>query len=298
MTGATYQEVRSKSALNRSGGFRTSWTLNPYRGCVHACEYCYARKTHSYLDLDWDRDFERVVFAKVNLPELLGRELRRPSWKGQPVCIGSAADPYQPAEATYRITRRCLEALADLGNPCTILTKGTLIVRDVDVLQQLAERVSVCFSLTTLDERLARRLEPHAPPPRSRLRALERLRAAGVRAGILLCPVLPGLTDSPAQLEAVIRAAVDHGAVEVGVGALRLAPLVKDHFLPFVDREFPRLSAAYRHWYAHGAEAPWAYRAQLERLTDRLKMECGVPDHPEEGLAPPADEQLRLPLWG
>jgi len=298
MTGATYQEVRAKSALNRLGRRGGSWSLNPYRGCLHACVYCYARAYHSYLDVDWHEDFERVVFAKTNLPELLGRELRRPSRRGQSVCIGSAADPYQPAEATHRITRRCLETLADLANPCTILTKGTLIVRDADVLQQLAARASAYFSLTTLDERLARRLEPHAPPPRSRLRALERLRALGVRTGVLLCPVLPGLTDSPAQLEAVIRAAADHGAVDVGVGALRLAPLVKDHFLPFVDREFPRLSATYRRWYAHGAEAAWAYRSQLERLTDRLKAECGVPDHPEEGRAPPADEQLSLPLWG
>ena len=297
--GVSYQEVTAKSALNRSTGLRLRWTLNPYRGCVHSCQYCYARATHSYLDLDSDRDFERIIFAKVNLPELLSRELRRPSWKGESVAIGTAADPYQPAEGRYRITRRSLEVFADLANPCSILTKGTLILRDVDVLQHLATRArfGVGFSLSTVDEQLARRLEPGAPSPRARLRALERLRAAGVPAGVLLCPILPGLTDSPRQLEEAVRAAAAHGAVAVEAGALRLAPLVRDHFVRYVEREFPHLAAAYQRAFASRADAPRAYRERLGRRMASLKAACGIAA-PANAETPTALEvqQMNLPL--
>lgn len=262
----THHLVRARSALNRVDGMPFRWSLNPYRGCLHDCLYCYARVTHSYLDLPLS-DFGRVVVVKSNLPALLRRELKRRSWRGESIAIGTATDPYQPAEGTFKITRGCLEVLAEAANPCSVTTKGTLLVRDLDLMQELAETTDfvVHLTLVTLDPGLSRRLEPGAPPPASRLKALARLRAAGVPFSVFLAPIIPGLTDRSEQLAEVVRAAADHGARGVWPGVLRLAPGVKDWFLDFLDREYPALAESYRRGYGARSDAPAWYRAKIDQ---------------------------------
>jgi DNA repair photolyase len=293
-----YQLLTVKSALNRVKGMPFDWSLNPYRGCLHNCAYCYARVTHNYFDLDPGADFARVIFVKNNLSEMLRQELRRPSWRRDPIAIGTATDPYQPAEGTFRITRRCLEVLAEAANPCSITTKGTLLVRDLDVMQELARVAdfNLHLSLITLDRDLWQRLEPGAPPPASRLRALERLRAAGVPASVFLMPIVPGITDRPDQLAAVIRAAADHGASEVHPAMLRLAPGVKEWFYAFLEAHFPHLLANYQRGYGPGSNVPTAYAQRLERRVAAAKE--GIQFLPVIPLerAPASGRQLQLPV--
>ena len=290
-----YREVAAKSALNRSKSQHSAWTLNPYRGCVHACRYCYARATHAYLDLGPGEDFERVVVAKTNLPDVLCAELRRRR-RPDSVIIGTAGDPYLPAESKYRITRGALEALADRAVPCAVITKGTLVVRDRDVLRRLAERADarVLFSLSTVDPALARVLEPGAPSPASRLRALALLRDAGVPANVLLCPVIPGLTDAPEQVLAAARAARAAGANDFAVGALRLAPTIREHFLAFLDREHPALLPMYERLYRFGSDPDRAYAEGLARRAAAARAAAGFAAPPEERRFPPPAEPEQL----
>lgn len=296
-----YIEIRVKAALNRVRGMPFRWSLNPYRGCRHGCKYCYARVTHAYYDLDPGADFERIIFVKVNLPEVLRAELSRPGWKGERVAVGTATDPYQPAEARYLITRRCLEVFARRANPCSVTTKGTLVVRDIDLFQELARLTdfAVNVSLITLDADLWRRLEPHTPPPTSRLRAVERLAAAGIRVNIFLAPILPGLTDRPDQLAAVVRAAADHGAAAVYPGVLRLGSGIRDLFLAEVGEQFPGLRACYQALYSRGPNPPARYRgdlaARFARLASRVRFRVPPPAVPGQLPLPiqtvPADER-------
>lgn len=274
MTRPRYELTTCRSALNRVEGMPFRWSLNPYRGCTHGCQYCYARVTHAYFDLDVGRDFEEIIFVKQNLAEILRDEVRRPTWHHETIAIGTATDPYQPAEGTFRITRRCLEVLADEANPCSVTTKGTLIARDVDVMQDLARETTfaIHISLITLDHDLWQRVEPGTPPPSSRLRALERLRAAGVPAGVFLMPILPGITDRPELLEPVVRAAAEHGATSVSAGVLRLVPGVKEWFLSFLRRDFPHLAASYERGYARGRSAPPAYRERVVERVEAIKQ--------------------------
>jgi DNA repair photolyase len=278
-----YRPLACRAALNRVEGMPFRWSLNPYRGCAHACRYCYARATHTYFDLGVGRDFETVIYVKEGLPDLLRAELRRPRWRGESIAVGTATDPYQPAEGRFRLTRRCLEVLANAANPCSITTKGTLVLRDVDVLQQLtaAAHVSVHMSLITLDRELWRRLEPGAPPPESRLRTIERLRAAGIPVTLFLMPVLPGLTDRPEQMEAVVRAAAAHGATGVVTGALRLAPDIRQWFLDCIRTEFPALTQSYEVWYGRSANLPAAYQTQLSERAMALAGEVAFAPRPE-----------------
>ncbi len=289
MAGQRYIEITCKSALNRVQGMPFAWSLNPYRGCTHGCQFCYARVTHTYFDLSAGEDFQRVIFVKVNAPEVLRRELGRASWQREPVAIGTASDPYQPAEGRYRITRRCLEAFADCASPCSVTTRGTLIVRDLDVLQALHARteVSVHISLITLDAPLARRLEPGAPPPRQRLRALERLRAAGIPVTVFLAPILPGITDRPAELAAVVRAAAEHGASAVWPGVLRLAPGVKEWFEGFLAQEFPALLPGYRRFYAGRTSAPRPYQERVLGRVSALAAGIAWPPSPPRPAVQP-----------
>ncbi len=289
-----YIEIRVRSALNRVQGMPFRWSLNPYRGCRHGCSYCYARITHAYYDLDPGPDFERVVFVKVNLPEVLQAELSRPGWKGERVAIGTATDPYQPAEARYRITRRCLEVFVRRANPCSLTTKGTLVIRDLDLFRELARVTdfSVNISLITLDAGVWRRLEPHTPPPVSRLRAVERLAAAGIRVNVFLAPILPGLTDRPEQLAAVIRAAADHGAAGVYPGVLRLGPGVKELFLEALAREFPALRPAYEALYGPRPNPPAGYTRRVAERVENLVARVTFKAPPPA----PAAAQLRLPI--
>jgi DNA repair photolyase len=215
---ARYVETRAKTVLNAVRGMGFGWSANPYRGCVHGCHYCFARRYHTYLDLGAGEDFSGVILVKVNAVEVLRAELARPGWRRAMVAVGTATDPYQPIEGRYRLTRGMLEALAEARTPAGVVTKGPMVIRDLDVLAAVRDRagVSVCVSLTTLDPDLWRRLEPGTAPPRQRLRAVGALAAAGIPVGVLLAPIVPGLTTDRANLEAVVRGAAEHGAGFLG----------------------------------------------------------------------------------
>ena len=246
MRAARYEEAPCKSVLNRVPNMAFKWSINPYRGCVHSCHYCFARRYHAYFDLDAGEDFTSLIFVKVDAPEVLRHELARRSWKREQVALGTATDPYQPIEGKYRITRGILEALRDYRTPVGIVTKGTLIVRDADLLSSMSEGAgcTVSFSVPTVDTDIWRRLEPGTPPPLKRLLAMQRLIDAGVNAGVALAPVVPGVTDSLENLEAAAHAAAEHGARFVTTRVLYLKPGVKEHFEGFLRREYPDLVPA------------------------------------------------------
>ncbi len=261
----TYIETPCKSALNRVSGMPFRWSLNPYRGCTHSCHYCYARLSHTYLGFDADEDFATKIIVKSNMPEVLRRELGRRSWTRERVAIGTATDAYQPCEGRYRLTRRCLEALRDYATPVSIVTKSTLILRDLDVLSELAHGpgATVYFTITTLEDTLWRLIEPGTPPPLQRLEVLRRLSEAGVRCGVFLAPILPGITDAAESIDAVASAAKAHGAASFGSAVLRLAPQVKEHYLGFVSGTFPDLVPRYERAYA-GTNISPNYQAAIE----------------------------------
>jgi DNA repair photolyase len=284
MATVRYVESECKSALNRVQGMPFDWSLNPYRGCRHRCSYCYARTTHTFMGLNAGSDFDSVIFAKVNLPEVLRRELRRPGWSRPAVAIGTATDPYQPIEGRYRLTRSCLTVLVEAANPANLITKGTLVVRDTDVLLELARRAGcgVNISLISLDDRIWRAFEPGTPPPAKRLEALRRLAVAGVPCGLALAPVLPRLTDSLPALEAVVRAAADNGAQWLWSGTLHFEPAVRDWFLQALQRHFPQELPAYERVFGAAGEeskqryAPAAYAAGLGKRVTELKGRYGL----------------------
>ena len=276
MTRPEYRELPCKSALNRVSGMPFRWSLNPYRGCLHGCHYCYARATHPYLGLNADEDFETKIVVKTNMPEVLSKQLSKSSWTRERVAIGTATDAYQPCEGRYRLTRRCLEALRDHQTPVSVVTKSTLVLRDLDLLTELAEGpgATVYFTITSLDPELWRLIEPGTPPPLQRLRVLRQLSEAGIRTGVFLAPILPGITDSAESIEAVARAAKDHGAASFGSAVLRLAPLVREHYFGFVATTFPELLARYERAYV-GTNISSDYQAAIERRLARIRERHG-----------------------
>jgi DNA repair photolyase len=290
-----YEEMSCSSAINRVQGMPFRWSLNPYKGCVHGCHYCYARRYHSFMDLNAGPDFSSVVFVKANLPVVLRQELRRPSWKREEVAVGTATDPYQPIEGRYRLTRACLQAFADHANPISLVTKGTLIVRDTDLLADLAAGpgCTVVFSLTTLDRDLWQQLEPGTPPPLQRLAAMRRLAEAGVRAGVLIAPVLPGLTDERRSLEALVHAAAEHGARFLGARILYLQPGTREHFLGFLRQSYPALLSEYQRLYP-GAYTPKRFQESVHATVVELKKDVGLQDQPATPNR--AGQQLTLSL--
>jgi DNA repair photolyase len=271
-----YREIPCKSALNRVSGMPFRWSLNPYRGCLHGCHYCYARASHTYLGMNVGEDFTTKIVVKANMPEVLRQELDKPSWTRERVAIGTATDAYQPCEGRYRLTRRCLEALRDADTPVSIVTKSTLILRDLDLLSDLAQGpgVSVYFTITTLDEDVWRLIEPGTPPPLKRLDVLRRLSSAGVPCGVFLAPILPGITDSVASIAAVAAAAKTHGAVSFGSAVLRLAPDVKEHYFGFVASSFPDLLPRYERAYA-GTTISSDYQTAIEQRLARIRERQG-----------------------
>jgi len=280
MARVEYREMQCKSVLNRVRGMPFPWSINPYRGCVHSCHYCYARGTHTYLDLNTDDDFTGIIFAKVNAPQVLRAELSRPAWRREKVSVGSATDPYQPAEGRFRLTRAILEALHDHATPAGIVTKGTLILRDRDLLAAMAERAgcTVCVSIPTVDPAVWRATEPGTPPPAQRLRVLEQLVAAGIHAGVLAAPILPGISSAPEQLEATVRAAAAHGARFLWANLLHLNPSIRAHYLGFLEAEYPSLVALHTRLYP----GPYAARpaaGHLEAQVAALKERHGLVDH-------------------
>jgi DNA repair photolyase len=282
-------EVHCRTVLNRVAPpmpFR--WSANPYRGCAHACSYCYARPSHIAYGLNGSNEFEQLIFAKVNAPEVLRAELRRPSWRREPVSIGTIVDPYQPAEGRYRITRGMLREFAAARTPATIITKNTMIQRDLDVLRELRARAgcTVLVSLTSLDADLLRRMEPGTPPPLKRLEVVQRLVEAGIPAGIMAAPILPGVTDSPESLAMLASAAAEHKACFFMAGALRLGESIEETFYPFLRRERPDLLPLYRRLYPRGY-APRGYVDRLHAQVQELRAEYGLPSAPP----PPAPTQ-------
>jgi len=292
VTRPTYIETTCKTALNRVRGMPFAWSLNPYRGCTHGCHYCYARATHPYVGFDADEEFATKIVVKTNLPEVLRRELARPSWTGERIAIGTATDAYQPCEGRYRLTRRALEALLERRNPVGIVTKSTLIVRDLDLLAALAAvaPVSVYLTVTTLDPGLWRLVEPGTPPPRQRLAIVRRLNEAGIPTGVLVAPVLPGIIDGAAALDALAAAAAAHGARSFGASPLRLAPLVKEHYLGFVAATFPDLLPRYERAFT-GVNAPRPYQDGLEARVARVRARHGLVERQRRpafaAIAPP-----------
>jgi len=252
--GVTFHEVHARSVLNKvpaGSGVPFGWTVNPYRGCSHACTYCFARPTHDYLGLNIGEDFERRIVVKVNAVDRLKVELRSPKWTGDSIAMGTNTDPYQRCEGKYRLTRGIVEVLSEAGNPFSILTKSALVLRDLDLLAEAARRtdVSVSLSIGTLDEAVWRATEPGAPHPRRRVDAVRQLAEAGIRTGVLVAPVLPGLSDSPAQLEEVVTACVEAGAQSVTAIALHLRPGVREHFLGWLRPRDPDLADDYERRY-------------------------------------------------
>jgi DNA repair photolyase len=296
---AEYREEPCKVALNRVKGMMFKWSLNPYMGCVHRCTFCYVRAFELRADRPFDDRYGRSIRVKTNVVEVLRRELGKPTWQHEAVAIGAATDPYQPAEGRYRLTRGCIEALGAAANPLSLITRGPLIVRDVDVLAEAARHasVSVTFSIPTLDEEIWRRTEPGTAHPRQRLRALHELVEAGIKANVGMAPILPGISDRPEQLEEVVREARAAGACGVWANLLFLRPGTREHFLEALAEDFPEQLPRYERLYARraylGAEHAKPIRAQVAELARKH----GVRDRRRAPILPaPEPEQLALAI--
>jgi DNA repair photolyase len=295
-----YREEPCRSALNRVRGMMFEWSLNPYMGCVHRCTFCYVRAFERRAERPSDDRYGTSIRVKVNIAEVLARELARPSWQGDGVTLGAATDPYQPVEGKYRLTRACLETLARASNPFSIITRGPMIVRDIDVLVKASQRarVAVTFSIPTLDEEVWRKTEPSTAHPRQRLRAIRELTDAGVDARVGMAPILPGISDSPDQLRAVIAAAREAGATGIWANLLFLRPGTREHFLENLARDWPEQLPQYEELYANGrAYLPKAEVQPVRSLVADLAREHGIRDRRKVKLTPPAaPEQLALSL--
>jgi DNA repair photolyase len=300
-----FYEVRAKSVLNRvpeKSRMPFRWTINPYRGCSHACNFCFARPTHKYLDFDAGRDFEREIVVKVNAPEVLRVELARRSWKREHVALGTNTDPYQWVEGRYRLMEGIWEALRDAANPCSVLTKSPLLLRDLPLMLQIAERASfsACLSIPTLDEKAWRATEPHTPSPRSRLEAVAELNRAGIPTGVLIAPLMPGINDAPHQVEPLLELAAEAGASSVGGVALHLRGEVRQIFMDWLRAQRPDLVGRYEELYRHGAYAPQRERERLSRMVRRRGTPAGFrslgsSSHPKATLPSPAVERTVQP---
>ena len=295
-----YFNLPVRSLLNRCTGARMpfTWTINPYRGCEFACKYCYARYTHEFMEMRDGIEFEQKIYAKQHASDLLRQELRKVK-PGEDIALGTATDPYQPIEKKLEITRSILEEIArHSGFEVGIVTKSAMVVRDIDVLQQIARnnRISVSLTVTTVDVELARKLEPRAPRPDLRLDALAKLREASIAAGVICAPVLPGITDGPKQLEAVVRAAARAKAAHAYANPLFLKPCSAAVFIPFLKEHFPQLVPDYERRFREKAFLPAAYRKRISELFGKLRSKYGIYRESRwtEKLAEGRPEQMRL----
>ena len=292
-----YREEPCTVALNRVKGMPFEWSLNPYMGCVHRCTFCYVRAFEQRADRPADDRYGRSIRVKVNIAELLRAQLARKSWRGEGVAIGAATDPYQPAEGRYQLTRACLEVLCRASNPFSIITRGPLIVRDVELLAEASRRapVSVTFSVPTVDDDVWRTTEPGTAPPRQRLRALKVLVDAGVHASVGMAPLLPGLSDHPSSIARVVTAAREAGACGIWANLLYLRPGTREHFLDCLARDWPQLLPDYERLYAGRAYLPRSEAEPARSEVRRLAKEHGIRDRRPEPLRPKRrDEQLSL----
>src|SRR5665213_993684 len=297
--GAEYYLLPARSILNRCDSERVpfTWTVNPYRGCEFGCQYCYARYTHEYMDLDGG-EFESKIFVKNDTGGMAGRDLGTEKIDGEHIAIGTATDPYQPAEREFGATRAILEQMAARkGLSVSITTKSDQVLRDVDLLRRIAEHstISVNLSITTLRRGLARMLEPRAPRPDLRMRAVQELRRAGIAAGVFAMPVLPGITDSEEDLDSLAHAARDAGAQWFAASVLFLMPSALQHFLPFLEQKFPKRTKRYREWYSRNPYAPETYRKEIATRVAVLRRKYGLGSRPMEA-ARPAEPEKQLSL--
>jgi DNA repair photolyase len=299
---ATYREEPCRSALNRVTGMPFGWSLNPYMGCAHRCTFCYVRGFEKRANRPSDDRYGRSIRVKTNVVEVLQRELRRRSWAGEGVVIGAATDPYQPAEGRFRLTRGCIEALGEARNPLSIITRGPLIVRDIDVLSEASRRAAVTInvSIPTLDHEIWRRTEPGTAPPRQRLRAIRRLVDAGIDVGVGMAPILPGLSDRPELLADVVRAARDVGATGIWTILLNLRPGTREHFLENLARDWPELLPRYERLYAGRSYLPAGDSEPVRREVAELKDRFAIGDRRRVRLLPEArpEPAVQLDLTG
>ena len=274
---ATYQEVACRSALNRVKGMPFAWTLNPYRGCTHACHYCFARRYHTQFEMSAGDEFASVILVKQNIVEVLARELDRPLWTREMVAFGTATDPYQPIEGHYKLSRGLIQAMTRGRTPFGLITKGPMVVRDIDVLLEHARaaRHTVYMSVPTVDEDAWRQLEPGTAHPLQRLRAVRALVDAGINAGVLMAPIVPGFSSARHKVEATIKAIADHGARFVGANVMYLQDGTRDHFMQFIDREFPAMRPRFDRLYAK-KYPPESYAREVKAMVHVLQDRYGL----------------------
>jgi DNA repair photolyase len=287
---ARYLEVRCRSALNRVKGMPFDWTLNPYRGCTHGCHYCFARRYHVQFEMNASDEFASVILVKTNFVDVLRRELDRSAWTCDQVAFGTATDPYQPIEGRYRLSRRTIEVLAQARTPVGIITKGPMVVRDRDVLLDLTRAASctVYMSVPTVDEDAWRVLEPGTAHPLQRLRAVRELTDAGINAGVLMAPIVPGFSSSRTKVERTVKAIADHGARFVGYTVMHLEGGTRSHFLSFIEREFPAMTPRFERLY-QGKYAPETYRREVKAMVRVLQQRYGLTGRERApGSEPPA----------
>jgi DNA repair photolyase len=302
-----FYEVRAKSALNRvpkQSQVPFPWTVNPYRGCTHACTYCFARPTHTYLDLNAREDFEREIVVKVNVPEVLRAEVMRPSWKHEHVALGTNTDPYQWVESKYRLMPGIWEALRDSETPCSILTKSPLLLRDKDLMAEINDRVpfSASLSVPTLDEKAWRQTEPHTPHPRARLEAVGELTRLGISTGVLIAPLIPGVNDAPEQVDRILELATEAGADNIVPIGLHLRREVRDIWFDWLRDKRPDLIPRYEKLYSRGAYLPKEEKERLAKLARwsgperprRPLRDRPLFERPKQEERPPEPEQAKL----
>jgi DNA repair photolyase len=303
----TYVDAPCKSVLNRvkGKGLPFNWSINPYTGCSHACTYCYARAFYLQAERGSAAEFDSLIYVKSNAPAVLRTELARRSWKREMVVVGAATDPYQPAEAKFRITRGILEALRDSRTPVSIITKGPLVLRDIDLLREIRDvaGLEVNMTIPTMDATVSRTLEPHTPPPAARMAAVRKLNDAGIRTGVFMAPILPGIADDQGSIRAVMEAAVAAGAPYCMPVTLRLQPGVREWFLPYISRHFPELTRDYAQLYQR-IEAAGPYKQKTLGMAVSLLAELGLDRMPGQmqpgGVKAPelaeVPQQMRLSI--
>jgi DNA repair photolyase len=300
---AQYLEDTCKSALNRvpdAARVPFRWTINPYRGCTHSCHYCFARAFHTYLDLGVGEDFSSKIVVKTNVVEVLRRELASPKWSGETIAMGTATDPYQHCEGRYKLTRGVVEALTDFANPLSMLTKSTMILRDLDLFRELDEAagVTVSMSVGTLDEDVRKVVEPGTPPGRRRLEILARFAEAGIRTGVLVAPILPGLTDDEEHLDEILAGCAEAGVDYATPIVLHVRQGIREHFMPWVQENYPWLYPRYVELYGHRAYAPKAYQEEVAERFARARERHALGGHghrePRATARPRRAEQLAL----
>jgi DNA repair photolyase len=296
---ARYQEVTCRSALNRVKGMPFEWTLNPYRGCTHGCHYCFARRYHVQFEMNTDDDFASVILVKQNVAAVLAREVDRPAWTRDVVALGTATDPYQPIEGHYKLTRQCVQVLARGRTPVGIVTKGPMVVRDIDVLQAHARaaRCTICMSVPTVDGDAWQMLEPGTAPPLQRLRAVRALVDAGLNAGVLMAPIVPGFTSSRSKMERTIKTIADHGARFVGCNVMHLQDGTRTHFMKFLEQSFPSMVPRFERLYAK-KYPPDAYRREVQGLVRSLQDRYGLTKRGESSPAEVVGEQTDVEQVG